>query len=82
VPYEATAGLAMHMLRDYGIVSVHFAGVPPGTAALMVKFLPPEILERLGGPAAYAEAVDKSLDALAETLKTEGALEKLIREAA
>lgn len=82
VPYEATAGLAMLMLRDYGIVSVHFAGIPPGTAALMVKFLPPDVLERLGGPAAYAEAVDKSLDALAETLKTEGALKTLIRQAA
>lgn len=82
VPYEATAGLAMLMLRDHGIVSVHFAGLPPGTSALMIKFLPPDILARLGGPAAYAEAVDKSLDALADTLKTDGGLEKLILQAA
>jgi len=36
--------------RDPGIVSVHFAGLPPGTAALMVKCLPPDVLERFGGP--------------------------------
>lgn len=78
VPYEATAGLAMLMLRDFGIISVHFAGLPPGTAALMIKFLPPDVVERFGGPAALADAVDKSLDALAETLKTEGGLEKLL----
>jgi len=82
VPYEATAGLAMLMLRDFGIVSVHFAGLPPGTAALLIKFLPPDVLARFGGPVAFAEAIDRSLDALAETLKTEGALETLIRHAA
>ena len=81
VPYEATAGLAMLMLRDFGIISVHFAGLPPGTAALMIKFLPPDIVEKFGGPAALAEAVDKSLDALAATLKA-GELEKLLRDAA
>jgi len=78
VPYEATAGLAMVMLRDFGIVSVHFAGMPPGTAALMIKFLPPDVLARFGGPAALAEAVDRSLDTLAATLATEGGLEKLL----
>ena len=41
VPYEATAGLAMLLLRDYGIVTVHFAGVSLGTSALMFKFIPP-----------------------------------------
>jgi L-seryl-tRNA(Ser) seleniumtransferase len=82
VPYEATAGLAMLMLRDFGIVSVHFAGLPPGTAALLIKFLPPDVLARFGGPSAFAEAIDKSLDALAETMKAEGALEDLLLRAA
>jgi L-seryl-tRNA(Ser) seleniumtransferase len=60
---------------------VRFAGLPPGTSALMIKFLPPDVLARFGGPVAFAEAVDKSLDALAATLKTEGALEDLILRA-
>lgn len=78
VPYEATAALAMILLRDFGVISVHFAGLPPGTSALMVKFLPPDVVERFGGPAALADAVDTSLDRLAETLKIDGGLEKLL----
>ena len=77
VPYEATAGLAMLMLRDHGIISVHFAGLPPGTAALLIKFLPPDQVERFGGPAALAEAVDDSLDSLAEVIK-KGKLRELL----
>lgn len=82
VPYEATAGLAMIMLRDHGIVSVHFAGLPPGTAALMIKFLPPDIVERFGGPAALAGAVDTSLDTLAEVMKTPDGLRTLLLDGA
>ena len=68
VPYEATAALAMLLLRDHGILTVHFAALPPGTSALLLKFLPPETLERFGGPDAFAGAVDASLDALAEVV--------------
>jgi len=64
-PYEATAALAMLLLRDDGILTVHFAALPPGTSALLLKFLPPETLERFGGPERFATAVDESLDALA-----------------
>ena len=42
VPYEASAALAMLLLRDYGILTVHFVGLPPGTAALMFRFIAPE----------------------------------------
>ncbi len=77
VPYEATAGLAMLMLRDFGIVSVHFAGLPPGTAALMIKFVPPDVVERFGGPAKLAEAVDRSLTSLADVMK-KGELKELL----
>ena len=77
VPYEATAGLAMLMLRDHGIISVHFAGLPPGTAALLIKFLPPDQVERFGGPAAVAEAVDNSLDSLADVI-IKGELQELL----
>jgi L-seryl-tRNA(Ser) seleniumtransferase len=64
-PYEATAALAMLLLRDHGILTVHFAALPPGTSALLLKFLPPETLERFGGPERFAVAVDESLDSLA-----------------
>ena len=78
VPYEATAGLAMIMLRDHGIVSVHFAGLPPGTAALMIKFLKPETLERFGGAKKLAHSINSSLDTLANVLKTKGNLKHLL----
>jgi L-seryl-tRNA(Ser) seleniumtransferase len=31
VPYEATAAIAMLLLRDHGVLTVHFAALPPGT---------------------------------------------------
>src|SRR5258705_252829 len=65
VPFEASAILAMLLLRDHGIVSVHFAGMPPGTSAMLFKFVPPETLQRFGGAMAFAEAVDGSLSKLA-----------------
>ena len=34
VPIEASAALSMLLLRDYGVMTVHFAGLPPGTSAL------------------------------------------------
>jgi L-seryl-tRNA(Ser) seleniumtransferase len=68
VPLEATAGLAMLLLRDHGILTVHFAALPPGTSALLLKFVPPETLARFGGPAAFAAAVAASLDELARVV--------------
>jgi len=64
VPYEATAALAMLLLRDHGILSVHFAGIPPGTSALLLKFVPPETLSRLGGPTVFADHIFAALDSL------------------
>ena len=37
VPYEASAALSMLLLRDYGMLMVHFVGVPPGTADLLIN---------------------------------------------
>jgi len=65
VPFEAAAGLAMLLLQDYGIVSVHFAGMPPGTSAMLFKFIPPETLERFGSADSFADAVDASVSKLA-----------------
>ena len=78
VPYEATAGLAMILLRDYGVVSVHFAGLPPGTSAFMIKFLPPDVLENFGGHEALAAAVDDCLSKLAQALSESGGLAQIL----
>ena len=78
VPYEASAALAMILLRDYGILTVHFVGLPPGTAALMFKFIAPEVLTRFGGAQAYARAVDASLTTLAEMLAEPEHLRRLL----
>jgi L-seryl-tRNA(Ser) seleniumtransferase len=78
VPYEATAALAMLLLRDYGVLSVHFAGIPPGTAALMIKFLPPETLARFGGPAKLADAIDASITELSRMITDASAMRELL----
>jgi L-seryl-tRNA(Ser) seleniumtransferase len=65
VPYEATSALAMLLVRDYGVITVQLVGLPPGTSALMLKFIPPESLQRFGGVDAYAAAVDDCLSTLA-----------------
>jgi L-seryl-tRNA(Ser) seleniumtransferase len=78
VPIEATAALAMVLLRDHGILTVHFAAVPPGTAALLLKFVPPETLERFGGATAFARAVDESIDEVARVLSRPGELRELL----
>jgi L-seryl-tRNA(Ser) seleniumtransferase len=68
VPYEASAALSMLLLEDYGIITVHFAGLPPGTSSLLVKFVPPETLARFGGPYVLAKALDSSLSKLASLI--------------
>jgi L-seryl-tRNA(Ser) seleniumtransferase len=78
VPYEATAALAMLLLRDHGILTVHFAALPPGTSALLLKFVPPETLERFGGPERFAAAVEAALDELAARLAAPDALRELL----
>jgi len=81
VPIEATAALAMLLLEDYGVLTVHFAGMPPGTSSLLLKFIPPETLERFGGADALAKAVDSSLDRLAALLRDRDALSALLLSA-
>jgi L-seryl-tRNA(Ser) seleniumtransferase len=77
-PIEATAALAMLLLRDHGILTVHFAALPPGTSALLLKFIPPETLEHFGGAEAFAAAVDVSLDELATMLDAPSELRSLL----
>ena len=78
VPYEATAALAMLLLRDHGIFTVHFAGLPPGTSALLIKFIAPETLERFGGAERMAEAIDESISELANIVHDANAVRELL----
>jgi L-seryl-tRNA(Ser) seleniumtransferase len=66
VPWEATAAFTMLLLRDHGMMTVSFVGIPAGTSSHMMKFIPPETLARFGGAEAYARAVDDALDKLAD----------------
>ena len=76
--YEATAALAMILLRDHGVLTVHFAGLPPGTSSMLIKFVSPETLTRFGGPERFADAVDRSLDRLAEVIGDPAAFRNLL----
>src|ERR1700730_7866317 len=78
VPYEASAALSMLLLRDHGMLMVHFVGVPPGTADLLIKFVPPETLERFGGARKYADAVNTSLTTLGELLRERESIRDLL----
>ena len=78
VPYEASAALSMLLLRDHGMLMVHFVGVPPGTADLLIKFVPAETLERFGGARKYADAVNASLTRLGELLREPQSLRDLL----
>jgi L-seryl-tRNA(Ser) seleniumtransferase len=78
VPIEAIAALAMLLLRDHGILTVHFAGLPPGVSALLIKFVPPETLARFGGAPAFARAVDASLTQLASLIGSPEAIRTLL----
>jgi L-seryl-tRNA(Ser) seleniumtransferase len=78
VPYEAAAALAMLLLQNHGMLMVHFVGLPPGTADLLIKFVPPETLERFGGAGRYAQAIDDSLTRLGEMLREPAGVAELL----
>jgi L-seryl-tRNA(Ser) seleniumtransferase len=60
------------------MMTVHFVGLPPGTSALMIKFIPPETLARFGGPQAYARAVDDALTKLASMIADSEKIRRLL----
>jgi L-seryl-tRNA(Ser) seleniumtransferase len=82
VPYEASALLSMLLLRDYDMLMVHFVGVPPGTADLLIKFVPPETLARFGGPKRYAEAVNNTLTKIGQLLREPRRIRQLLLDEA
>lgn len=69
VPFEATAALCMLLLVHHDVLTVHFVGLPPGGADLLLKFIPPETLARFGGAEKFAGAIDASLTALGLLLR-------------
>jgi L-seryl-tRNA(Ser) seleniumtransferase len=68
----------MLLLEDHGIITVHFAGLPPGTSSMLVKFVVPETLARFGGPAAFAKAVDGALGKLGGLVHDPTAIRRLL----
>jgi L-seryl-tRNA(Ser) seleniumtransferase len=78
VPYEASAALSMLLLREYNMLMVHFVGVPPGTADLLIKFVPPETLSRFGGAKKYAEAIDATLTKVGTLLQQPANLREVL----
>jgi L-seryl-tRNA(Ser) seleniumtransferase len=77
-PVEATAAVAMQLLCDHGLLTVHFAAVPPGTPDLLLKFVPPETLAELGGAEALATAIASSFERAVETLRSTDAVRTLL----
>jgi len=51
------------------MLTVHFVGMPPGTANILFKFVRPETLEWFGGPDKVAHAVDSALTRLGRLLR-------------
>ena len=78
VPVEATAAVAMQLLRDHGLLTVHFAAVPPGTPDLLLKFVPPETLASLGGADALADAIAASVERALATVSDPDGLRALL----
>jgi L-seryl-tRNA(Ser) seleniumtransferase len=78
VPVEATAAVAMQLLRDHGLLTVHFAAVPPGTPDLLLKFVPPETLASLGGAEVLADAVASSVERSLAAVADEERLRRLL----
>jgi L-seryl-tRNA(Ser) seleniumtransferase len=68
VPYEAAAAFCMILLEDHRMLTVHFVGMPPGTADILFKFVRPETLDRFGGPGKFAQAVDAAVTRLGALL--------------
>ena len=60
------------------MLTVHFAGLPPGTSSMLIKFVSPETLTRFGGAERFADAVDRSLDRLAEVIGDPAAFSNLL----
>jgi hypothetical protein len=52
--------------------------MPPGTSAVLLKFIDPDELERFGGPQQLASAVDDELTSVAKMLPDPDELRELL----
>jgi L-seryl-tRNA(Ser) seleniumtransferase len=82
VPYEAAAAFCMLLLQEHGMLTVHFVGMPPGTANILFKFVPPETLEKFGGPEKFAQAVDDVVTKLGRVVGDPAKMRELLFGAA
>ncbi len=48
------------------------------TGSMLIKFVPPETLARIGGPQRLAEAIDKYHDRLAQVIGSPAAFRELL----
>ena len=78
VPYEAAAAFCMILLAEHRMLTVHFVGMPPGTADVLFKFVRPETLDSFGGPATFAQAVDAAVTTLGALLREPGPIPTLL----
>jgi L-seryl-tRNA(Ser) seleniumtransferase len=78
VPYEAAAAFCMILLEEYRMLTVHFVGMPPGTANILFKFVRPETLERFGGPGRFAQAVDEAITRVGALLREPDRIKTLL----
>jgi L-seryl-tRNA(Ser) seleniumtransferase len=78
VPYEAAAAFCMILLEEYRMLTVHFVGMPPGTANILFKFVRPETLERFGGPERFAQAVDAAITGVGTLLREPDRIKTLL----
>ena len=52
--------------------------LPPGTADLLIKFVPPETLDSFGGAKKYAEAVNATLTKIGGLLREPQQIRELL----
>ncbi|MEM8949721.1 MAG: selenocysteine synthase, partial [Pseudomonadota bacterium] len=71
VPAEATALIGMILLRDHGVLTVNTHGAPGGRVSIRLKPTA-GALDAVGGAAALVDALERTLDILAERWDDEG----------
>jgi L-seryl-tRNA(Ser) seleniumtransferase len=69
----------MLLLRHHGILTVHFAAPPPGTAVLLYKFISPETHQRLGGADAAGRASESSRDRLDSLVRSTKEMTRIVQ---
>jgi hypothetical protein len=77
VPAEVTAGVGLHWLERYGIISTNALGGPGASIWLRFKPVPSEV-ERFGGIAALLKAAEAGLDYVAQRAHSISEMRRLV----